>query len=311
MMKKLLFWTLCVAVISFTGCDPEDDRSNGISLPEVSDAEFAKNFGAEVQRDFIGQVVDVNNEPVVAATVKIGTASVQTDANGVFIVNGASVYEKFAHVTATKAGYISGSRSLVPTTGKNNIKIMLLAATPVQTIASGATAAVDLPNGTKVVFDGAFTDESGNAYSGNVNVSVFHLESSNENLGSLMPGMLYAKNESGQPVGLETFGMLHVELRGSGGQKLQIATGHLAQMTMPIDNTQLATAPATIPLWHFDEANGYWKQEGLAIRQGGKYVGNVSHFSWWNCDAPFPTYKLTVIATGINGLPLRNIGVVL
>jgi hypothetical protein len=233
----------------------------------------------------------------------------QTDVNGVFIINGADVFERFAYVSVTKVGYINGSRSLVPTSGKNNIKIMLLPATTTQVIASGESATVDLPNETKVVFDGAFADENGNAYSGNINVSMFHLEASNENISSLMPGMLYAKSETGEAVGLGTFGMLHVELRGNGGQKLQIASGHKAAITMQIDASQVASSPATILLWHFDEANGYWKQEGSATKQGNKYVGEVSHFSWWNFDAPFPTDSLTVIVKDTNGLPLKNVGV--
>lgn len=306
-ITQLLFILLVFTAFSCT----DDDRAadNPSAQNPVTDAEFAKNFGAEVQRDFIGQIVDTDNHPVAGAQIKIGSSTAQTDANGVFVINGAGVYEKFAYITATKAGYITGSRSMVPTSGKNNVKIMLIPAQAIQTIASGATATVDMPNGTKVIFDGAFTDEAGNAYSGTVNVSMFHLEASNENLASLMPGMLYAKNNSGQPVGLETFGMLNVELRGSGGQKLQIASGHKADITMTIDNTKLATAPATIPLWHFDEVNGYWKEEGFAVRQGNKYIGQVSHFSWWNCDAPFETNYLTVIVKDGNGQLLKNIGV--
>lgn len=308
-MKKITFFLLATLAMMAFSCNEDDNAAAENPTQPTTDSEFAKNFGNPVQRDFIGQVIDADNEGISGVTVKIGNSSVQTDANGVFIIKDANVYERFAYITASKPGFIGGSRALVPTSGKNNIRIMLIPAETTQVISSGASSTVDLPNGTKVVFDGAFADENGNAYSGSVNVSMFHLESSNENIASLMPGMLYAKSESGQPVGLETFGMLHVELRGSGGQKLQIASGHTAAMTMKIDPSQASTAPATIPLWHFDEVNGYWKQQGSATKQGNLYVGNVSHFSWWNCDAPFPTNSLTVIITDTNGLPLKNVGI--
>jgi hypothetical protein len=42
--------------------------------------------------------------------------------------------------------------------------------------------------------------------------------------------------------------MVHVQLTGSSGQKLQIATNHTAEMTVAIDAAQLPTAAATIPL---------------------------------------------------------------
>ena len=102
---------------------------------------------------------------------------------------------------------------------------------------------------------------------------------------------------------------MHVQLTGSGGQKLQIASGHTAQITMTIDASQMATAPASIPLWHFDEANGYWKEEGNATKEGNKYVGTVSHFSWWNCDAQFPTVILNVNVVDHGSHPLSNVRV--
>lgn len=184
---------------------------------------------------------------------------------------------------------------------------MLIPNTPVATIQSGETSDVALPSGTKVTFDGAFETEDGSHYSGPVSVSVFHLETSDENISSLMPGMLYAKGEDNQAKVLQTFGMINVELRGNAGQKLQIKSGHKAQIEMKIDDSQTATAPQTIPLWHFDEAVGYWKQEGEAARQGNFYVGEVSHFSWWNCDAFSEPISLTITITDVNGHPLPGI----
>lgn len=309
MIKLKIFLTLFLTSVCLLGCNPNDD-DNPTDNPNPNGS-ISENFGASVTRDFIGQVVDVNNVPVHHATVKIGTNTAQTDENGVFIINEADVYERFAYITATKPGFIDGSRALVPTTGKNNIKIMLLPFEITETIAAGSSATVDLPNGSKVVFDGAFQDANGAAYSGNVDVAMFHLKPSNENLGVIMPGMLYAEDASGQEKVLETYGMMHVELRGSGGQKLQIASGHTAEITLEIDPSQSTIAPATIPLWHFDQEKGYWKEDGVATKQGNKYVGNVSHFSWWNCDAPFLTIELSMTVVDENGNPLPGINVVL
>jgi hypothetical protein len=58
---------------------------------------------------------------------------------------------------------------------------------------------------------------------------------------------------------------------------------------MHIPDKQLSTAPATIPLWYFDEDKGVWQEEGSATKQGNKYIGTVSHFTDWNCDEPEET----------------------
>ncbi|RYZ15579.1 MAG: carboxypeptidase regulatory-like domain-containing protein, partial [Sphingobacteriales bacterium] len=288
-MKKLLLPFACIVLGLLSSCDPNDDASTP-STPST----FEQNFGSMVSRDFIGQIVNVSNQPIGNATVTVGDLSVQTDASGVFIINGASVHEKFAYVTAGKTGYIDGSRSLVPNIGKNSVRIMLLDGTVTQTVTSGQPSEVSISSGTKVNFDGSFEDENGAAYNGMVGVYVFHLTASNPDIASLMPGMLYAETETGNEAVLKTFGMLNVELRGSGGQKLQIASGHTAQITMRIDDNQLATAPQSIPLWHFDADKGWWIEDGTATRQGNNYIGNVSHFSWWNCDTFASTVNLTV-----------------
>jgi hypothetical protein len=304
-MKKIKFLLVLLSVtFAFTSCDPNDSNGSG-----QNDDTFAQNFGSSVSKDFIGQVVDTDNQPIQNVEVKIGASTAQTDENGIFIINGASVHEKFAYIKAKKSGYFDGSRSMVPTSGKNNVRIMLIANNPLQTVQSGVDSEVALPSGTKVAFDGEFEDENGNAYSGAVSVSMFHLLPSDGNIAKLMPGMLYAQTATNQQAVLETFGMLNVELRGSTGQKLNIKEGHTAEITLKIDDSQMATAPNSIPLWHFDEAKGYWKEDGAATKVGNNYVGEVSHFSWWNCDASFPNIILNVRIVDVNGNPLSNVGV--
>lgn len=306
-MKNLhSFFCLLLLAVSFSSCNPNDDSNNNAG---PNDDAFAQNFGSAVARDFIGQVVDIDNAPIQGVTIKIGTSTVQTDVNGVFIINGANVYQKFAYITANKSGYIDGSRSMVPTSGKNNVKIMLLPNAPLETIQSGVASEVSIYSGTKVKFQGGFQDENGTDYSGPVQVSMFHLTPSDENIDKIMPGMLYAQTATIQEAILETFGMLNVELRGSAGQKLNIKEGQTAEITIRIDDSQIATAPSSIPLWHFDEAKGYWKEDGVATKVGNKYVGEVSHFSWWNCDAPFPLVTLTVTIVDANGNGISNVGV--
>ena len=280
-MKKVNFLFVLALFLIMISCDSSDDSKANNNNPNSN---FIENLGVEVLRDFMGQIVDVNNNPLQHVTIQIDNKSVQTDENGFFIIKDARVFENLAYVKATKIGYIEGSRSLVPTNEMNQIRIMMIPISPIATIQAGQLSEVSLPNQTKVIFDGYFEDELGNSYTGSVNVSLFHLEASNENLMDIMPGMLFAEATDGSAKILETFGMLHVELLGESGQKLQIASGHTAQISMKIDNVHMGNAPASIPLWHFDSEQGYWKQEGVATRQGDFYVGNVSHFSWWNCD---------------------------
>lgn len=307
MNKLKLIIATFIALICLTNCSKNEDEPV-IEIPTTNPVSGGTlNLGATITRDFIGQIIDESSNPISSASVKIGSATKQTDANGFFIIKNASVNEKMAYVTATKTGFLDGSRSLVPTTGSNNVKIMLMSNAASQIINSGTSSTVTLANGTKVVFDGTFKTDTGTAYSGAVSVILRHLDPADPNVGLKMPGMLLAQNATNQPQVLKTFGMIDVVLLGSGGQKLQIANP--AQIEMPITATQVASSPATIPLWHFDQNTGYWIEEGVATKVGSVYKGTVSHFSWWNCDFPYDKANLTIKVVNTAGVPIANVSV--
>jgi hypothetical protein len=304
-MTKL--YSLFMILMILVSC--KSDSFIDLENQQQGNQETNFNFGNSAQRNFHGLVLSTNGTPISGATVTIGSATVQTNSKGIFIIKNADVKENFAYVKVAKTGFVNGSRTMVPTSGSNRINIMMIPATNTSTITAGATAIVSLPNGTKVKFDGSFKDANGNAYTGNVNVAMFHLKPSDQYLNELMPGSLLANNSAGNARVMETFGMLHVQLTGASGQNLQLANGHTAEMTVAIDAAQMSTAPATIPLWTFNEATGIWQEEGSATKVGNTYVGNVSHFSWWNCDAQFPQAILNVHIQNASSQPLTNVNV--
>ena len=298
-MKKLIL-LLTVISLSFSCSSDSNSNSNNDNI-------FAENFGNVANRNFIGQIVNENSQPIEGVEIKIGSITKHTDSKGVFVIKNAEVYEKFAYITAKKAGFINGSRTVVPNSGSNTIKIMMLTATVQATVASGTASNVTLSNGTKVAFDGTFKTEAGAAYSGIVKVMMHHLDPSDATTKDKMPGSLMAQNATGSQRILETYGMMNVELQDASGNKLQIANP--TSIEMPINALQSASAPNTIPLWYFDETAGYWKEEGSATKVGNKYIGTVKHFSWWNCDVQFPTVSLGITVVNSNQDPMAGVRV--
>nr|HPN57973.1 hypothetical protein [Chitinophagaceae bacterium] len=124
-----------------------------------------------------------------------------------------------------------------------------------------------------------------------------------------MMGDLRGVLTNGAERGLSTFGMIGVEMTGGTGQALKVAPGKTAELSFPIPASLQAAAPDSIDLWHFDEATARWKQEGKAGKTGAMYVAKVSHFSFWNCDAPFPLIDLCMSFKDDHGAPLNNVQV--
>lgn len=318
-MKNLFI--LLITVIVITSCKKDDEiiinqedtkqedtkQEDPKQEEPVTDEEFAMaNFGNPIITNFIGRAVDETGKQLKDVQITIGNKTVITDHNGVFVLNDASVYEKFAYVKANKEGFIAGSRTLVPTSmGNNDIQITLLKKNIVGTISSGESSEVSMPNGSAVSFGGDFVDDSGNPYSGQVEVSMHYLEPNKGTTFLQMPGMLFGQREDGSVSAMETYGMLAVNLFSPSGEELNISEDSLATLSFPISTTTL-NKETEIPLWYFDEVTGYWKEQGIAIKEGNKYIAKVSHFTWWNCDYPLGAIKGCIRLLEANDKVLSN-----
>ena len=179
---KSLLKILIIPVI-FTGllCCNDDPTGNlGNSNSTTPSGEFIENFGNQYNSDFFGRVVDLQDNPISGVMIEIGDSSTETDNNGIFILKNAQVYEKFAYVKAEKAGFINGSRALVPTTGVNHVKIILLPMTVTETVNSGVVSTVSLGNGASVELTGEYSLSDGSIHEGNVQVTLHFLNPSDE-----------------------------------------------------------------------------------------------------------------------------------
>lgn len=304
-----LILMLLLSLIVATSCQNDDDNTGSNNLQETIPDSFSEYFGNEISRDFLGTVIDKNHNPIEGVSISIGSSTATTDSNGVFMINSATVNQRFGYIKAEKTGYIHASRSVVPSNGTNKVTIMMLEATVVGSVTSGSSGTVTANDGSSVSFDGNFIKEDGSTYDGSVDVILHHLDPADDDMPLQMPGMLYAENENGAERMLQTLGMLAVELRGSAGEDLNLAEGSTSEIKIPVDASLMSIAPTTIPLWYFDEANGYWKEEGEATLQGNMYVGTVSHFSFWNYDIPAEAITLCVTITDEDNVPLANMSV--
>lgn len=259
-----------------------------------------------------GRVVDENNLPVKDAQIVSGTANTTTDINGAFDLKNVQLSKRFGYVEAKKAGYLTGSRTVVTTAnGTQYVEIELLPKTAKGNFQAGSGGTVTVAPGCTVAFEpnAIVNAATGAAYAGTVNVYGAYLDPTSDRLSSQMPGDLRGLQAGTTEVGLETYGMANIELEGGGGEKLQLASGKKATINFPLPAALQAAAPASIPLWFFDAAKGTWVEEGSAAKQGSGYTGTVSHFSWWNCDYPtgIVRFKLKLIDQAGNPVGLTLI----
>ena len=256
-----------------------------------------------------GRVTDLNDVLVSNASVTAGAITTTTDMDGHFIIKNAQLIKDAGFVEVAKPGFFTGSRTfLVNTNTLNNVKIQLIPKIVSGNFVATSGGSIDVLGGGSVNFgaNNTVTVSNNAAYTGNVSVSTFYLNPADANFSKYMPGDLQGLNSSNQQKILQSFGIVLIEMNDASGGKLQIATGKTATITIPIPTAMQASAPATLPLWYFDETKGVWKQEGSATKQSNNYVGTVAHFSFWTAGQLGQNVRLDATFKDQNGNILAN-----
>jgi hypothetical protein len=304
-LKKTLYTLaltlMVVSLICFFACSKSSSSDHSGTDPNNIPAEVI------VTANLQGRVLDENGEPVQGAAVSCGVATTTTDLNGMFTFSKASMSSRFGFVSVVKQGYFTGSRSIITNGGAYNfVSIQLMPRTSKGGFPASTGGTVTVQAGDTAVFPAAaVVNASTNAtYTGNVNVYATYLDPTAPDFYKHMPGDLRGIGSNGKETALQSFGMLGIELSGDAGEKLQLAAGKKATLTWAIPASLQLIAPNVIPLWYFNDSTGKWIEEGTATRIGNSYVGQVGHFSFWNCDAPMGTVNFKVHLKDQLGNPL-------
>ena len=263
----------------------------------------------QVTGTIFGTVTNEANEPIEDAVIILGDQQYVTDQNGYFIIEEKELNANGTFLTVEKEGYFSGSRRFYPRNNSTNyVYLQLLDIKFAGWFDAEEGGRVIGVEGLEIVFpENAIQSANGQLYTGEVTVAARFLDPTSANISNIMPGDLLGVNTNSEEVGLVSYGMITVELLGSQGEKLNLASGKEATLIFPVPESLLEQAPESIPMWSFEEEQfGIWIEEGTAELQDGKYIGNVNHFSLWNCDFPFPIIKVRAQLLNSSGIPLSN-----
>lgn len=292
-------WTvpLLVSLAVLGGCgSDDDDPPPATTPPTVTTGSVAV------------QVTDATTgAPVANATVSSGTLSVATDAQGQATLSGVGTGERVV-VRARAASHADGLETVsVASSTTSSLAIQVLPIGTQQTIAAASGGTITVPGSSAQVTLPAngFVVEGGGAYTGPVTVTLTPIDPT-QNVAA-MPGEYLASTPSGTAM-MESFGALSVQLTGTSGEKLNLASGQTATLRIPAASR--ATLPATIPLFYFNEATGLWVQEGSSTLTSGAqpyYEGTVSHFSVWNADQIASTVRYISCVKDAAGNPVAGV----
>jgi hypothetical protein len=228
--------------------------------------------------------------------VEVGDAVVVTDPRGYFEILGLPPGP--ARVRAARQGWSSTQREVTVTSGRATqveLTLLFMDTERIEVPEAGPEAVVTAGEVRVEFIDGAFTDASGAPVQGAIDVAVA-LVNAPETLPAA-PGEMLASDGAGGRFPLESFGMVEVVL-SSGGAPVTFVGN--AQLSFPLAAGHGLADGEAIPLWSFDVAENAWIAEGEGLVDGGRFVAQVGHFTWWNADRPLLE---TACVTGILEMP--------
>ncbi len=255
---------VAAAALALTGC-PKGLVSFGVVMGTVQDP-----YGAG-----LGEVV-----------VSLGDQTVVSSGQGWFVLDELDEADR-AVVTFRKAGYVMTSEITRVRIGESSFLDAVMApASPPQTVSGIIGGTVTSPDGASVTLPPNFAVRPGGlAWTGDVNVAVTLFDPSTDAGLAAFPGEFIGTRLDGSDALLVSYSFMDVSLSDPAtGEPLDSANGPVFGLSMPVPAVMQAEAPATIPLWRFDEESGRWFEESSATFDGTRYTGSVTHLSIWNCD---------------------------
>ncbi|HUB09552.1 MAG TPA: carboxypeptidase-like regulatory domain-containing protein, partial [Myxococcales bacterium] len=231
-----------------------------------------------------GTVTDYLGNAVAGAQLSSGGATATTASDGTYTLSGVPTPDGGTAVVAvTAAGYLDTAYGVAVTAGETTeLDPVIMPMSPSQPLDATAGGTVTGVRGASLTAGpGVFVDSSGHTVSGQVDVALTPLTPGVAGLIQAYPGNLKALDASGNPVLLETHGVLDVSVEQN-GQKLQIASGKTVSVTIPA--AVVGALPSASGLWSFDMGTALWKAEGAATLLGTVYSAVLPHLSFWNID---------------------------
>jgi len=297
-MKFTKTLVVLLAVLTIIGCRKDID---GVPTEEI----ISPSVPYFQETDLTGQVVDENGNPIENARIEFTSFAETSDENGYFKFQSIDINEDGFLTTYEKDGYFDGYKFVFPSeSNKSFIKVMMVEKGDAQSF-SASTGGTITTDGASIAFkpNTIVFENSVQFYDGNVQAYFHWYDPTAINTPMSMPGDLRGISVEKQFVSLTSYGMVAVELFGSNGEKLNLATNTTATLTMQAPDGE---KPGVIPTWSMNEESGYWIEEGEATLIDGNYVAELSHFSFWNCDDPFDLVFIDGFIQNADNFPISN-----
>lgn len=297
-MIKIRYFILLVSLMVIShGCQKDEIGVTNTTVIETGPI-------VTIESSVLGLVTDEAGNPMPEVTVQYKADFIKTDKYGYFNVKNASAAFHGGLLKFNQDGYFKNYKWFYPQLDDNAfVRVIMIEEKEVGTITAADGGLVTLNGGATVTFPPSAFESN----QSELKIYGHWYDPSGDKLAEEMPGDLRGIDSEEALVQLATYGMVAVEIRDANGNDIQLKEGVTAKVEFPLSAELVEDASETIKTWSFDEDRAYWVEEGSATLVDNKYVAEVSHFSFWNCDAPFPVVHIKGRLVDKDGNPLVGV----
>ena len=314
--KTLIFSFIVLLTVLLISCEDKgiegrytDTQLTPASNPinEVSKPNYAYQISGEVQ--------DIYGQPISGVKVTLGDVSTTTLNDGRYVIipntssnTGIINFTHNEYATQIKNVSLDGKspRTVLATMKKWDAKETLINGK--RNIIITDNVKIDFPKNVKFIKNNA-------QITGNPSINVCSIDPSIKAQRKAFPGDFSGRRSDGTFTPVESVGLFSLKLLNN-GENVNIDPSTPVEVTFDVPSGITANVGDLIPLWWFNEEIGLWIEEGTALVERDSHNnliarGNVSHFTWWNCDIPSTTscIKGRIILPPNTNIPMSAIAI--
>lgn len=290
---------LIVFLLFFASCKKEID----IFIPDPS--EPSEDAGLVIASS--GGVITGGGGEELVATVRFGDVAVQTDANGVFLLQEVSVPSNTAFLKVEQEAHFDAYRVFKTNADARAMQSVSLSVLPQPYYAFGSTENTwDIgQTGQLQVPADAFTDLSGADFQNEYQCFLRWVEDWSSFSAESLPAMLLGAAEDGSLQYIQPSGMLLLEVQDMAGIPLLLKANSPIMARFP--NTSGLTSGTKVPLWSLDQETGLWRLHSEATVEGDQMLAQMDALTYYLLGVPNSITSLQTILENEAGQPVPNL----
>jgi hypothetical protein len=257
------------------------------------------------QGSLTGRVMDISGSAIDNVRIEVNGVESFTDNTGNFSFNEVNVSSRVI-VNFSHSSYLNNNRIIQVRKNQETVVSIVLEQALSQQFNSTTDITASITGGGELLLAAnTYVDENGNSYTGDVNLSLNYYPITTPRGREMFPGNFDAINSANEQGTLRSYGFVIIDLRDTVGNALNI--NGTAEIAIPAD-LSLGVPPATIPLWYYDEEQGFWIEDGIATYDAStqRYIGNITRIATYNLDVFMTPGNLKVCVEDSEGNKLSN-----